>query len=278
MALPAEVLMLRTGILALLVMGCVPKKKYDALQAELQATRTDLTSKVEAETARAQTLQEALTAEEAKSSDLTKRIAELERKYAEALGDKSKLDASIAEMEAALRDLEERKSAADARIAEFRDLLAKFKDMIDSGQLKVKIVGGRMVVELASDILFASGSAALSPEGKTALLDVGKVLATVPERAFQVEGHTDSVPISTAQFPSNWELGAARAITVVNTLKEGGVPPERLSAASFSEFRPVAKNDSKEGKASNRRIEIVLVPDLSLLPGYEELSQIAAQP
>lgn len=276
--------MLRKGGLAIALIaltgsvGCVPKKKYDALQAELDATRSDLTKKLEEETAKATTLQEALTAEEAKVADLSKRISELERKYAESLSDKSKLDASIAEMEVALRDLETRKASAERRINEFRDLLTKFKDMIDSGQLKVKILGGRMIVELASDILFDSGSAELSPDGKKALQGVGAVLATVPDRAFQVEGHTDSVPIKTAQFPSNWELGAARAITVVNALKEGGVPSERLSAASFSEFRPVATNDSKEGKASNRRIEIVLVPDLSLLPGYEELSKIAAQP
>lgn len=276
--------MLRKGGLAIALIaltvsvGCVPKKKYDALQAELDATRSDLTKKLEEETAKATTLQEALTAEEAKVADLSKRISELERKYAESLSDKSKLDASIAEMEVALRDLETRKASAERRINEFRDLLTKFKDMIDSGQLKVKILGGRMIVELASDILFDSGSAELSLDGKKALQGVGAVLATVPDRAFQVEGHTDSVPIKTAQFPSNWELGAARAITVVNALKEGGVPSERLSAASFSEFRPVATNDSKEGKASNRRIEIVLVPDLSLLPGYEELSKIAAQP
>ena len=276
--------MLRKGGLAIALIaltgsvGCVPKKKYDALQAELDATRSDLTKKLEEETAKATTLQEALTAEEAKVADLSKRISELERKYAESLSDKSKLDASIAEMEVALRDLETRKASAERRINEFRDLLTKFKDMIDSGQLKVKILGGRMIVELASDILFDSGSAELSPDGKKALQGVGAVFATVPDRAFQVEGHTDSVPIKTAQFPSNWELGAARAITVVNALKEGGVPSERLSAASFSEFRPVATNDSKEGKASNRRIEIVLVPDLSLLPGYEELSKIAAQP
>lgn len=265
-------------LLALVATGClVPKKKFDALQAELDASRTDLGAKLDAETAKSVSLQEALTAEQAKSADLAQRLADLERKYTEALGDKSKLDASVAEMTAALHDLEARKALADARITEYRDLLSKFKTMIDAGQLKVKIVDGRMVVELASDILFASGSAGLSPEGKKALIDVAKVLASIPERHFQVEGHTDNDPISTERFPSNWELGAGRAITVVQTLKEGGVPEARLSAASYSFNRPVAQNDKPDGKAANRRIEIVVVPDLSELPGYDELEGLASQ-
>lgn len=270
----------RIAILALVVgstVGCVPKKKYDAMAMELDATRTDLSGKLDAETAKSTSLQEALDAETAKSADLEKRLADLERKHAEALADKTKLDASVAEMEAALRDLQARKAAADARIAEYRNLLAKFKTLIDAGRLKVKIVDGRMVVELASDILFASGSAGLSPDGKAALLDVATVLATIPDRHFQVEGHTDNVPIKTERFPSNWELGAARAITVVQTLTEGGVPVVRLSAASFSENRPVVANDSAEHKAANRRIEIVVVPDLSQLPGYGELEGLAGQ-
>ncbi|MEQ1501237.1 MAG: OmpA family protein [Myxococcota bacterium] len=264
-------------VLALVATGCVPKKKFDALQAELDATRTDLSGKLDAETGKSTSLQDALTAEEAKAADLQKQLDELNHKYSEVMADKSKLDASVAEMEAALRDLQARKAAADARIAEYKDLLGKFKALIDAGRLKVKIVDGRMVVELASDILFASGSAGLSPEGETALLDVAKVLATIADRHFQVEGHTDNDPIKTERFPSNWELGAGRAITVVQTLQKGGVPIVRLSAASYSENRPVAANDSAEHKASNRRIEIVVVPDLSLLPGYEELEGLAQQ-
>jgi chemotaxis protein MotB len=260
-----------------LASGCVAKSKYVALQAELDATKSELNGKLQTETGRATSLEDALKAEQAKSADLEQRIADLERKYTETLSDKSKLDASVAEMQAALRDLEARRAVAEARIAEYRDLLAKFKSMIDSGILKVKIVNGRMVVELASDILFASGSAGLSPDGEKSLGDVAKVLAQLPDRSFQIEGHTDNVPIKTERFPSNWELGAARAITVVQTMQKGGVPADRLSAASFSEYRPVGKNDSADGKAANRRIEIVLMPDLSQLPGYEELSKLASQ-
>jgi chemotaxis protein MotB len=259
-----------TVLAALLVSGCVPKKKYDAVQAELDATRAEMSGKLDAETGRATSLEEALAAEQAKS-------AELARKMNELIADKSQLDASVAEMEAAMADLLERKAAADARIAEYKDLLGKFKTLIDAGKLKVKIVDGRMIVELASDILFPSGSAALSPDGEKAIQEVATVLATIGERQFQVEGHTDNVPIKTERFPSNWELGAARAITVVEALKKGGVAAGNLSAASFADNRPVAANDTKENKATNRRIEIVVVPDLSLLPGYEELESLAGK-
>lgn len=263
---------------ATIATGCVPKGKYTALQADLNAVRAELGGRIDAETARAVSLEEALAAEREKSAELGRQLDAMREKNALLLKDKSQLDADVAQMQAALRELEERKAAADARIAEFNNLLARFKTMIDSGQLRVKIVDGRMVVELASDILFPSGSAALSPEGKKAILDVGAVLASIPDRHYQIEGHTDDDPIATERFPSNWELGAGRAVTVVRALQEAGVPVTRLSAASFAENRPVAPNKTKEGKASNRRIEIVVVPDLSQLPGYEELEAISKAP
>jgi chemotaxis protein MotB len=82
------------------------------------------------------------------------------------------------------------------------------------------------------------------------------------------------VGIKTAQYPSNWELAAARALTVVKTMVEAGLPADRISAASFGEFKPFKPNDTAEGKAANRRIEIVVVPDLSSLPGFDELKKV----
>lgn len=250
--------------------GCVSKKKYTELETQLAATEGQLQTK----STEAMSLQEALANEQAKVKQLEGQIATLQAKNTALLSDKSELDASVAQMQAALAELEARKAEADARLAEFRDLLAKFKSLIDAGRLEVKIVAGRMVLVLPTDILFGSGSARLSKEGKDAILEVAGVLATIEEREFQVEGHTDDVPIATEQFPSNWHLAAARAIGVVDTLVEGGVPVTHLSAASFAENRPVDTNKTKEGKANNRRIEIVVVPDLSQLPGYAELEQM----
>ncbi|MFZ5476756.1 MAG: OmpA family protein [Myxococcota bacterium] len=249
-----------------LMFACVGKAKYDALAGELLATRTEMKAEIGRRDERIQTLEEALEAEQARSKQLGEERARL-------LSDQSMLKASVSEMEKALRELEERKSQADARIAEFRSLLARFKSLIDAGKLKVKIAYGRMVVELATDILFAPGSADLSPAGKTAIGEVAQVLAGIPEREFQVEGHTDNVPIRTAQYPSNWELASARAMTVVKSMVEAGLQPDRVSAASYADWKPIAPNDTPEGRASNRRIEIVVVPDLSTLPGFDELSK-----
>jgi chemotaxis protein MotB len=138
----------------------------------------------------------------------------------------------------------------------------------------VKIIDGRMVVALASDVLFTSGSAKLSEAGKTAIGEVSKLLADIPGRKFQVEGHTDNVPMKSAQYPTNWELAAARALSVVKTMVDAGMPVDRISAASFGENKPAKPNDSPEGKAANRRIEIVVVPDLSTLPGFDELKKV----
>ena len=139
---------------------------------------------------------------------------------------------------------------------------------------RVSAVGVGATLTLPMDILFPSGSAKLGKEGRDALLAVGRGLATIPGRSFQVEGHTDDVPIHTAAYASNWELAAARALGVVRALLEAGVTPQRVSAASFSEYHPTAANDGDANRARNRRIEIVVVPDLSGLPGFRELQKL----
>lgn len=253
-------------IALMLRMGCVGKVKYDALQTELDQTQTELT-KVNSERT---SLKDALAAEQAKS-------AALDAEKARLMSDSSALKGSVAEMESALRELAVRKAASDARIAEFKSLLSRFQSLIDAGKLKVKIVDGRMVVELATDILFASGSAELSPDGKKAITAVSAVLASIPDREFQVEGHTDDVPIKTSQYPSNWELASARSLTVVKTMIDSGLAAKRVSAASFGAEHPIAANTSPANRSANRRIEIVVVPDLSGLPGFEEL-KMAGKP
>jgi chemotaxis protein MotB len=195
---------------------------------------------------------------------------------AQALKDKAQLKTSVDEMKTALDELAKRKAEADRRVAELSALKQRFKALIDAGKLKVKIVDGRMVVALASDVLFAPGSASLSKDGKANIQEVAQLLAGIPERKFQIEGHTDNDPIHTAEFPSNWELGSARALTVLKSMVDSGMPKDRVSAASFGDSKPAATNDSPEGKAQNRRIEIVVVPDLSSLPGFDELQKVGA--
>ncbi len=260
--------------------GCVSSGTHEALQKEHAATLAALKEE-----------QSLLDQEKSKSQELSGRIARQESDIAAAnrarealeaeksamISDKSKLQASIDDMKRALAELAKRKAEADARLSEFKSLINRFRSLIDAGKLQVKIADGRMVVELASDVLFASGSATLSKDGQASIKEVAGVLASIPERKFQVEGHTDNVPIRSAQYRSNWELAAARSITVAKTMVDSGMPAERISASSYGEFKPARPNDSAEGKAANRRIEIVVVPDLSSLPGFEELKRVAAQ-
>ncbi|MCA9656261.1 MAG: OmpA family protein [Myxococcales bacterium] len=286
--------------------GCVTKAQHEALQRELDETEAALrgeqaaertayeeqlalrdgrVSELEAELANAEAeaerfrleiaaLEDAAAGQDAELARLEQQLHDTEKELAAVLDKRSALKASLEQMESALAELRERQRAADRRVADYRAMLQRFAGLIDAGKLRVRIVDGRMVLSLPMDILFASGQARLTEEGHASLLEVGKGLATIRDRQFQVEGHTDDVPIKTAKFPSNWELGAARALVVLRTLEEGGVTPAQLSAATYGENRPTAKNDSDEGRAANRRIEIVVVPDLSDLPGYDELQKL----
>jgi chemotaxis protein MotB len=172
----------------------------------------------------------------------------------------------INSMEAALADAAAREAQAAKRLEEWNSILKQLKSMIDSSKLKVRIVRNKMVIELPEAVLFASGSAKLKPEGVRVLAELGPVLASIKGRDFQVGGHTDNKPIHTKRFPSNWELSGARAIDVTQLLIEYGVPGDRVSAAAYADTQPVADNDTPEGRALNRRIEIALQPNLDELP------------
>ena len=192
-----------------------------------------------------------------------KKYNELETMYEEAQTQNKKL-----------RDqLEARDRKAKQRLEAFRELMKDFKPLIDRGVLKIEVVEGRVVIGMASDVLFASGSAELSADGKSNVAEVARLLGKRSDRNFQVEGHTDNVPISSEMYPSNWELGAARAVTVMKHMVSNGMPQDQISAATFGDQMPVASNGTDEGRAQNRRIEIVLLPDVSEIPGYEMLMQ-----
>jgi chemotaxis protein MotB len=201
--------------------------------------------------------------------------AELDQKLLTSVKDRGALRSSLEDMKKAMDEMKARQAEQRKRLSEFADLTKRFKKLTDSGALSVKIIDGKMVVSLGSDVLFAPGSARLSKDGQKTIREVGAQLAAIPDKRYQVEGHTDNQPISTAVFPSNWELASARAVMVVKTMIENGMTPERVSAASYADTSPVKPNDTAEGRAANRRVAIVVVPDLSSLPGYEELQKVA---
>ncbi len=162
-------------------------------------------------------------------------------------------EADLAKMK---RELEESSKA-------HKDLVDGLKKEIDDGSIKITRLKNRLSVEIVDKILFASGSAKITPEGEGVLKKVSSVLKDVKENDIRIEGHTDNVPIGPRlmeKFPSNWELSTARATQVVRFLSHQEVPPENMLAAGFSKYRPVAGNDDPEGRQRNRRIEIVLFP------------------
>jgi chemotaxis protein MotB len=168
--------------------------------------------------------------------------------------------------------LDRQNSIARKLLEDHAALAAALKPLVDKGLLTVEVVDGRSVIGMKAEVLFPSGSADLSEGGKDTVQQIARALERRTEQDFQVEGHTDSDPIS-GTYPNNWYLGAARAITVVEAMAEAGMSRDHLSAASFGQYAPVASNDTDAGKLQNRRIEIVLLPDLPSLPGYENMMQ-----
>ena len=172
--------------------------------------------------------------------------------------------------EAELAELRKQKEATEKRLAAYRDLQARFKKLTDSGTLEVQFRNGQMTLKLPSGVLFPSGSADLSKAGNATLAEVTEVLLALKDRRFLVAGHTDNVPIKTRKFKNNWVLSTARAVSVVEFMIGAGFPADKLAAAGYADQDPVGDNATEEGREQNRRIEIILVPDLSELPQLAE--------
>lgn len=249
------------SLVAALAVGCVPKGKYTEMMAsyEVQLSERD----------------RQLAELEQQRQDAISDTQLLESQLASVAAVAGELSSDVARMRQALSEAADRRRRIDVMIADYQDLLSRFSAMIDAGTLSVKVIDGRMTVQLPTDILFPSGSDRVSAEGQTALTSVATILADL-NKEYQVVGHTDSAPIATERFPSNWALGAGRAISVTKILTDNGVTPEQVAASSMGEYRPVAPNSTPEGKARNRRIDIVIVPDLSQLPEFGHLSSTVA--
>lgn len=166
------------------------------------------------------------------------------------------------------REIEKEKIAREARLAKVKNtydqLVGALEDEIQRGELTISNLEGQLSVNLLNQILFDSGKTVIKKEGRKVLKSLGDVLNKFPDKALQIEGHTDDVQISSRlkeRYPTNWELSTARATSVVHFLQdEVGLPGERLVAAGYSEYQPVAENETPEGRAQNRRIQILLVP------------------
>lgn len=202
-----------------------------------------------------------------KAVDQQKLVAEQKQRAEQDSSELSDLKAKLGAAEARLGELETQREALNEHVAEFRALTKQFQRMIDSGKLQISFRRGRMIVELPAAVLFASGSAEVSTEGRQALQEIAKILRKVPGKRFMVGGHTDDVPIGkNTTYSSNWSLSAARAVVVTEELIQSGLRANHLVAAGYGEYDPIASNATDRGRLKNRRIEIVLEPDLAKLP------------
>jgi chemotaxis protein MotB len=186
--------------------------------------------------------------------------------------EKQKLSASIEQLKQAHKEYEQRAAQLERIKQRFELLRDKLKKLTDLG-LKVEIRRNRMVIRLPGDVLFASGQDDLKEQGKKVLDAVAEVIrndAQLSKRYFQVAGHTDNKPLKGGRFGDNWGLSVMRARQVLLYLigplgtKEGGggLDSNRLHAAGYGETDPIADNGSDQGRQQNRRVELVLMPDV----------------
>lgn len=154
-----------------------------------------------------------------------------------------------------------------------RELEEKLSREIGDKQVLLEMASRGLVITMANDILFDSGKAKLKSNSHSTLKKIASVInETVPDRDVGIEGHTDNVPIKHSGWKSNWELSSARAASVLHYLiDECGIAPQRLSAIGYGEFRPIDTNDTKAGRAKNRRVEIIILPKEMTKKSYEEM-------
>lgn len=275
-----------TGLLVLACLalsGCVMKSTYQQKELEaqglaksLQEERSDY-RKLRTENEQLQSQVDRLTRELKAMTGERDTLATDKRGLEESLrstsdaknrkiGDLSKtvddLKAENLRLKDEVAQLQQQKSEVQKTSKTYEELVQKMKGEISKGEVTISELKGRLTVNLVEAVLFDSGKAEVKPNGRLVLQKVVDILKNVKDKAIRIEGHTDNVPIVgalTRRYPSNWELSAARAINVAKYLQQQGIDPALLSADAYGPYRPVASNDSAEGRAKNRRIEIVLV-------------------
>lgn len=246
---------------AVLITSCVGKRKYVSATSTVDRLRADSAAmSAEAHALRTQLygLQD--------NAQLT--AAELEERKRELKAKDEELRVKAERMDDLDRRLRAQSDAMSSLRKKVSDALVNFK----ADELSVSMKDGKVYVSLSEKLLFASGSAKVDPKGKEALGKLAEVLRANADIHVMVEGHTDTIPIRTSRFVDNWDLSTARASSIVRLLTNTyEVPAERVQAAGRSEFLPVASNKSEDGRARNRRTEIILVPKLDEL--FELLGQ-----
>lgn len=205
-----------------------------------------------------------------KVKDLKVEIASLQTENAMTQNDlkdlTSKSKMTIADQAKRLKNLQEIIQFQTDRMSKLKNSISDALLNYKTDELYVYLKDGNVYISMEEKLLFKSGSDVVDPKGKEALKTLAQVLNSTKDINVMIEGHTDNVPIKTAQFKDNWDLSAARATNILRVLtKDYAFDSNRITASGKSEFHPIKPNDTPEGRAANRRTEIILSPDLKEL-------------
>ncbi len=283
----------------LLLSGCVALEDYErkvdeagSLRREAEAAQSrvdsfqrntdDLRKKIDERRLENEELAQSLSLARRHAQQVETRLADMRAQFASQRQDQKSAEQKGLELESAqkaslekIRRQEENLVHLRGQLARFedklrfqeqvqKDLTANFAREIREGKVQIRLAGERVLVRLASELIFSSGKVDIKPRANNLLRKVAATLNRYTNREVQIQGHTDNIPLSDRlieHWESNWELSAARATRVVRYLIEvGRVEPRRISGAGFGEYSPLADNATREGRSKNRRLEIVIFP------------------
>lgn len=236
----------------------------NALQQEHEATKTNLNHLKASYAALEENSSAAIAANSKKNREL---LAQLEAKEQALASENARLEKLKKELESGTKrmaELEHIIASKDAAMTRLKQAISKALTNFEGKGLTVEQRNGKVYISMENKLLFQSGSWAVGTQGRQAIKQLGEVLAKNTDIAVLIEGHTDDDPYQgNGQLSGNWDLSTKRATAIVTILRENqSIPPENLTAAGRGEFAPIANNDSAEGKAKNRRIEVILTPKL----------------
>ena len=238
--------------------------KRDQFQKDYEATKNNLENLQSSYKALEENSSSSLAENAKKNREL---LAQLEAKEQALTAENARLEKLKQDMEARsqrIAELESIISIKDAAMTKLKNAISKALTNFEVKGLTLEQRDGKVYVSMENKLLFESGSWAVGKNGKEAVKQLGSVLADNPEIAVMIEGHTDNAPYTgTGQLSGNWDLSTKRATAIVNILRENSkINPENLTAAGRGEYAPMASNETAEGKAKNRRIEVILTPKL----------------
>ncbi len=247
------------------------RKDYDAavakrnqLEKDYEATKSNLENLQKSYNALEQNSSSSLAENAKKNREL---LAQLEAKEQALAAENARLEKLKRDMEVRsqrIAELENIISSKDAAMTKLKNAISKALTNFEGKGLTVEQRDGKVYVSMENKLLFESGSWAVGKNGKEAVKQLGTVLADNPDIAVMIEGHTDNAPYTgNGQISGNWDLSTKRATAIVEILRENArINPENLTAAGRGEYAPIASNETVEGKAKNRRIEVILTPKL----------------